>query len=578
MTNSMMVTIMRKKVKDYSFDFETTTKEEDCRVWAWVATNTENTKDKEYGTSIETFIDFISKETCKGYFQNLAFDGEFIIQYLLTNGFKLNKYGKRLKPYEFYTLISGNGKFYKIIIQFDKTKCTIIDSYKLIPFRVKDIPSKFNLPIEKLELDYHGEREIGHKLTEHEKSYLFNDADIVAMAMNICRNMGINKITIGSSAFAFYKNQIGEKFNDLFPKITSDIDAFIRKAYKGGYTYVNKKFQGKVIGRGIVLDVNSLYPSVMRDHRNIYPVGAPKYFKGKYVKDKEYPLYVQRILCTFDLKTGYLPTIQIKNKWQGFSPTEYLTTSGDDIVELTLTNIDLELFLEHYDVDEKNLVYVDGYAFHGAVGIFDEYIDYWTKIKIEGEETGNEAIRTIAKLMLNNLYGKFATNPKVRTKWPSLKDGKVVYKDVDEDERESVYVPVACFVTSYARNVTIRAAQKVYDRFVYADTDSLHLIGEEIPKDIEVHKTKLGAWKHELTFIRAKFIRAKCYIEQKDSAYVKKDDKTDIKVTCAGMPVDCHNQVTFDNFRIGAEYVGKLVPKHVVGGIVLNETTFKIRE
>ena len=34
----------------------------------------------------------------------------------------------------------------------------------------------------------------------------------------------------------------------------------------------------------------------------------------------------------------------------------------------------------------------------------------------------------------------------------------------------------------YARNVTIRTAQKLYDRIIYCDTDSIHLVDTEIPE------------------------------------------------------------------------------------------------
>lgn len=98
---------------------------------------------------------------------------------------------------------------------------------------------------------------------------------------------------------------------------------------------------------------------------------------------------------------------------------------------------------------------------------------------------------------------------------------------MDEEQRTPVYIPVASFITAYARNKTIRSAQKVYDRFIYADTDSLHLTGLEYPEDLEIHDTKLGAWAHESTFIRAKFIKPKTYIE---------DNGDFLDVKACGMP------------------------------------------
>lgn len=79
------------------------------------------------------------------------------------------------------------------------------------------------------------------------------------------------------------------------------------------------------------------------------PFDEPLFFKGKYENDPLFPLYIQTIACSFELKKGMLPTIQIKNNL-AFLPNEYVKTSHGDIVVLTLTNIDLELFFKHYNV------------------------------------------------------------------------------------------------------------------------------------------------------------------------------------------------------------------------------------
>ena len=51
------------------------------------------------------------------------------------------------------------------------------------------------------------------------------------------------------------------------------------------------------------------------------------------------------------------------------------------------------------------------------------------------------------------------------------------------------------------------------------------------------------------------------------------------EVKCCGLPKNLIKQgkVTFENFRMGAEYYGKLLPKTIPGGVVLEETTFTIK-
>jgi hypothetical protein len=470
-----------------------------------------------------------------------------------------------------------------------KTKFVeIFDSLKILPFKVKDIANGFNLPISKLEIDYNEIREIGYILSTEEVNYLRNDVDIVARALHVLFEQGLNKMTQGSNALFDYKRTIGlKRFKEWFP--VPDYDAMIRKSYKGGFTYLNPKYKEIDVGSGIVLDVNSLYPWVMHDKP--LPYGEGIYFKGKYQPDKLYNLYVQSFTCQFELKPDYIPTIQLKNNL-AFIPTEYVTSSEDKEITMTLTNIDLKLFFDHYNV--YNIDYHDGWKFKASKKLFVEYIDKWTAVKIQSKIDGNKAMYLLAKLMLNALYGKFASNPEVRSKIPYYDNGMVKYMQGEKGEKDCIYIPVGTFVTAYARERTIRSAQTVYDRFIYADTDSLHLEGLEIPKDLEIDDTALGKWKHESSFVRARFIRQKSYIEQEIISYkdflklpeiekrrlidYRKNNYTHLKVTCAGMPEQCYKFVTWDNFYTGAVYEGKLQQKHVKGGIVLKDIAFSLKE
>jgi hypothetical protein len=85
----------------------------------------------------------------------------------------------------------------------------------------------------------------------------------------------------------------------------------------------------------------------------------------------------------------------------------------------------------------------------------------------------------------------------------------------------------------------------------------------------EIDDVKLGAWKHESHFTRAKFIRQKTYLEEING---------EIKITCAGLPQRCYDQVTWKNFKEGLKVDGKLAFHHVKGGIILQETEFTIKE
>lgn len=581
----------------FSADFETTTTPDDCRVWAWGACEvSKNPCEYHMGNDINGFMKwcFAQKNPCL-YFHNAKFDTDFIINWLFRNGYEWVESTKGMIDKQFTTLISDDGKFYTMHICNEivpkRNVIEIRDSQKLLNMSVAKIAKTFKLPDSKLEIDYNEFREVGHELTSEEQEYLKADITIVSKALADLFESGTTRLTIGSNALNKYYEMMGgrKQFRKIFPKLDVIVDKDIRAAYKGGFAYLNPIYKEVDIAEGLVLDVNSLYPWAMHSP-NVLPYGRPVFFSGQYQPDNMHPLFIQRLRCQFELKPNKIPMIQLKHNLS-FVPTEYLKSSNDQIITLTLTNIDLELFLENYDVYE--LEYVNGWKFKGASGMFDQYIDYWTEIKIQATKDKNAGLRAIAKLYLNSLYGKFAMSPYVRSAIPYLgEDGVVHYHKTEYEERDSIYVPIAAFITAIARNKTIRSAQSVYDRYLYSDTDSIHIRGTDIPDCLEVDDYKLGAWKCESKFERARFIRQKCYIEDEiitEEEYNSKMlefpylcRKTEngyrfMKVTVAGLPAGGYKYVTWDNFRGGAKYGGKLQPKRVAGGTVLNPTTYEIK-
>lgn len=540
-----------------------------------------------FGEDIDSFINYCSliNESSSFYFHNLKFDGEFIIHYLLTHGF-VHVNEKKLGVNQFSTIISDLNVFYCIKVKFkEEVIISFFDSLKLLNFSVEEVAKAFNLSIKKLEIDYKAKREKGHKITDEEKEYLKHDVMIMSLALEKMFEMKITRMTIASNAMNFFKDTISKKrFEEWFKPPLYDKD--LRQAYKGGFTYLNEIYRGKEVKEGIVLDVNSLYPSVM--YYSPMPYGEGIYFDGKYVPDKLYNLYIQNITCQFRIKKDMIPTIQIKNNLS-FVPTEYLSSSNGESINLTLTNVDLKLFLEHYDIYDVS--YNWGWKYKSSTKIFKRYIDYWNELKVKATKEGNKPLRTIAKLMLNSLYGKFAASPEGRSKIPYLDNNIVKYKLSELEERTAYYLPISIFITSWARDKTIRSAQAVYHRFIYADTDSLHLEGTDIPANLLISDTELGKWKIESTFKRGKYLRQKCYIEdvvtpvdeiekfKKENPeclhLVSKDSI--INIVCAGMPKGCYKNVTWENFDYGSVFDGKLGVKHTDGGIVLVDTTFTIK-
>lgn len=592
----------------FTADFETTTDENDCRVWAYALCNIDDTDEFIYGNSIDDFFDFCceSKDNLKIWFHNLKFDSAFLLDYLFNHGFEHIKDRKEKHDFTFTTLITDMGQFYSIEVYFKVKghkvkKVTFYDSLKILNFSVDKVAKGFNLPISKLKIDYNEYRPVGHQLTKQEIDYIRNDVEIMARALSIMFEQGLNKITIASDAMNYFKdNFVG--FRKKFPRLPDDVDSAIRKSYRGGFTYVNEVWKEKPVGKGIVLDVNSLYPFCMTKP---LPYSWPQLYEGEYIEDKSYPLYIQSFSCAFEIKEGKIPTIQLKNN-MSFIPNEYVKSSNGKIINLTLTKPDYELFKEHYHLIEPK--FHGGWKFKSSNEYFSKYINEWIEKKIQASKEKNAPIRQIAKLMLNSLYGRFAIAGKARQKSPYMNSEGVLKFVLEEEEtRETVYIPAAAFITAYGRERTIRTSQIIRDytkskygedRYFYSDTDSIH--ANLSPEDLEdlkdvvhIDDYELGAWAKEAEFTKAKYIRQKCYIEEIDGK---------VNVTVAGLPKYLAPLITFDNFKRGFTTEGLTLPemisiasnngatkdeieklhhkftyKYVKGGVILADTDFTIK-
>jgi hypothetical protein len=526
----------------------------------------------EYGTDIYSYVSRMWNESSTVYFHNLKFDGHFIVDWLLNNNYvHVVSQDRSQGSGTFKTLMSNMGKLYSITVKWYNGSTTEFrDSLKKLPMTLARVAKTFNLEESKGEIDYKAHRPVGHQPTAEELEYLRTDVVILCKAMGqvILRNK-MTRLTVASDSMAEYKKLVTTKgFQRIFPTLSDGMDAEIRQAYRGGFTYADPRFSKRKVGPGLVLDVNSLYPSVMKTA--LLPWGEPEFVAGKVETNERYPLSISSMTFTAKIKHNHIPCIQVKGT-SLFTETEYLTEIKEPTT-LLLSNEDWALFNEHYDIDV--IEYGGGWRFHGAVGMFDAYIDKWSRIK----EHSTGGIREIAKLHLNSLYGKFGSNPDITSKYPVLgEDGAVHYIRGTDETRAPVYTAMAVFITAYARSLTIRAAQANYGTFAYADTDSLHLLTDTVPDTLEIHPTKMGAWKHEYNFDQAFYVRPKAYMELKANDDRHKDNDGTYVNRVAGLPERISEQLTFADLENGRVFKGKLQPKSVPGGIVLVDVDYKLK-
>lgn len=646
-------------------DFETTVYEGQTFTEVWASALVElGSEDVLIHHSIEETYNYLINlnSSVLVYYHNLKFDGSFWLDYLLLKQKfnhsyeQLNEQGtsyswkkeKDMVNHELKYAISDRGMWYNIVFKERGHIIEIRDSLKLLPFSVREIGNSFGTKHHKLDIEYKGFRYAGCEITDKEKEYIANDVLVVKEALETMYEQNHKKLTIGACCLAEFKSLCFGEWEKLFPdlvnfKIDSEIytydnaDAYIRKSYKGGWCYIVPEKANQIKKNGTTADVNSLYPSMMSSESgNKYPIGLPVFWSGDYIPDEaiaDNKFFFVRIKTRFYIKENMLPFIQIKgslfydgtealetsdyfDKRSGKYYNHYVDRNGqlhDTRVTITLTMIDYKLFIEHYNVVDFEIL--DGCWFYSAIGLFDPYIEKYKKIKLENKG----ALRTLAKLFLNNLYGKMASSTDSSFKIAYAKeDNSIGFMNIPENNKSAGYIAIGSAITSYARNFTIRSAQQNYygkDKrgFIYADTDSIHcdLLPEEI-KGIKVHDKDFCCWKLESCWDVGIFVRQKTYVE-----HVIKEDLESIQhpyynVKCAGMPNRCkelflksmgeewksdkekielgeirdYEQEFINNdgkkreltdFKIGLTVPSKLMPKRIQGGVLLVDTTYQMR-
>ena len=111
-------------MKKFTADFETSTwKDDETWVWAWATCEIGNEENLQIGNDMDSFIEYCKNEkNSTFYFHNLKFDGEFIIYWALTHGFKHVEKNIDVEDNTFTTLISDMGQFYTITLYYSKRK------------------------------------------------------------------------------------------------------------------------------------------------------------------------------------------------------------------------------------------------------------------------------------------------------------------------------------------------------------------------------------------------------------------------------------------------------------------------
>ncbi|KKN12319.1 hypothetical protein LCGC14_1017710 [marine sediment metagenome] len=289
-------------------------------------------------------------------------------------------------------------------------------------------------------------------------------------------DLGNFKSTLASQAFTAFRHRF-MNHSILIDDNEKALD-ISRQSYCGGRTECFRI--GEIAEPVFYLDINSQYPSVMRE--NVYPVKLAKVIREPSISELQDLL--TRLLAVaivdIDTKVSFFP---LKHEGRLIFPVGQFTA--------TLATPELALALQYEVVTRVRRVAV----YHSAP-IFTDFVDFFYAKRMEERAKGNKALEYMLKIMLNSLYGKFGqSGRKYETLGKSADTEIKVWSEIDADtgqiyrmrqfagliqslsmEGESFdsHPAIASHVTSYARILLLRyMLQAGWENVYYTDTDSL---------------------------------------------------------------------------------------------------------
>lgn len=378
------------------------------------------------------------------------------------------------------------------------------DSYAIMPIPLG--------AYQKTEIDYDKFEEENREENKVEiLSYLHDDCVFLFDLVSAFWDRFGDNLTIGGTAL----KQLRERHP--FENQDETHDTLFRNYYFGGR--VEFFDSGIIKGDYTVYDVNSMYPSVMKDEQ--HPTG------------RNYLNYGDDLESAWEQEFFF---IELTGNSKGAFPVR--TKTGLEfphgVNTFYTTSHELKIALKHdlIIIHEVHKILAPQKTIN-----FSLYVNHFIKDKIEAKESNDKIGELFAKLLLNSAYGKFGQNPEnfkdyiIRYPDEPLPDLDIwdLYIDTgyleiwEKPTPKPVYydVATAASITSAARAMLLDALHSA-DTPIYCDTDSI--ICKQL-NGVEIHPTNLGAWDIEAECDKIAIAGKKLYAAFKDGECVKKANK-----------------------------------------------------
>lgn len=396
-------------------------------------------------------------------------------------------------------------------------KLSFRDSSALLPFSLKNLTKSFGVEHEKKEFDF---GKWDGSITEELSYYLKDDCRGLYEVLERFYEWPLVKksgpaYTTASQALKVFRLYLTKKIMSLRPRV----DSFVRKSYFGGRTEVFKpEFHSKT--KNIYCyDVNSLYPTVMRN--NDFPTN----FKCETLTWYEDKMGFYE--CEIEVpKDMYLPPLPVVEKVGRSSKLVFPTGKFKGVY----TTEEIK-YARSLGVKIKT---GKGMLFENGGPIFRQYIDDLYKMRLEAKAKGDGVTDVLTKLMMNSTYGRFGLNTEreqvvfddfscgltPHSEITVVKDGKekhyrLMTKPV-ELENTFTNVAIASWVTSLARIHMHKLMLPIQKDLYYTDTDSLFVTRKLKSSE------GLGGLKEEYSGKSAVFLLPKTYVVEDKGRDFKK--------------------------------------------------------
>lgn len=544
-------------------DFETDKYNDEAGVYLGYIERLDN-GDGNFFISIDGMIDYLvsykTKETHTIYFHNLSYDGEFIIWWLINNGFK-PQYKNVSKSMEFRERTDFLGKRGEIYMNYKGCKILFLCSYKIWPQKAEKIGE--SLGFEKLKIEHNIGRHYKdlNEVPQEVIDYVKRDVQIIKRKyIEYSKNYDIKKTASASSWNNFtkwYDKNYSKKQFLIKYSMSKDVFDYLQPAYFGGLTIINDAYRFKDIKADVsYYDINSSYPSTFTD--NLMPYGLPMDNKptGDYVE------MVEAVICDIVKKDKRM--CSHLHNWNKFGKSrDHYIDSYSGTMRVIYCREEWDEILKTYQFEILTIKSI----YFKASRELGKYIEQLYHLK---ENAKNKLEKGDHKLILNSFYGKWGQNYLHSRKDLYLANegeyrkyhyGDYVYRISVEEGKEIKYLPIAIFVTSYARVKLLKVVRANLDTWLYGDTDSMIILGKKC-NGIKEHETKLGYWKKEAEGKRFKVLKTKCYIMELLDGTIKR--------TIAGVTEQGKQLINFDNFELGSVIPnGNRKKKKIKGGYIL---------